>query len=200
MTTVLNGKIPEPALAYANELLNESGCTFTISKHRNSKYGDFRHGVKLGRPKITVNGNLNVYSFLITLIHELAHAYAYKRYGKRIQPHGKEWKSTFQLLMDPMLNGSIFPSELEKILQAHMKNPRATTGADMNLLKALRMYDDNQDLVYLEELSIGTVFKLKNGRTFLKGSKRRKNFLCLELSSKKKYTISPLAEVKPLMS
>ena len=39
--------------------------------------------------RISVNGNLNKYSFLITLIHELAHLLTFTQYKNRVDPHGR---------------------------------------------------------------------------------------------------------------
>ena len=66
-----------------------------ITKPRKSKLGDFRILIN-GRGQISVNENLNRYAFLITITHELAHAFVWKRYKTRVMPHGKEWKSTFK--------------------------------------------------------------------------------------------------------
>ena len=43
----------------------------TITKERKSILGDYRHRTHIHNHRISVNGNLNVYAFLITLLHEL---------------------------------------------------------------------------------------------------------------------------------
>src|SRR5437868_12893848 len=65
----------------------------TITRERQSVLGDYRNKHFGRNHRISVNGNLNKYSFLITLLHELAHLVAFEKYGGRIQPHGKEWKA-----------------------------------------------------------------------------------------------------------
>ena len=42
--------------------------------------------------------------FLFTYIHEVAHAAVYQRWGRKPEPHGKEWKQTFSALMQPLFH------------------------------------------------------------------------------------------------
>ena len=67
----------------------------TISRKRQSILGDYRHAHFDKNHRISVNGNLNKYAFLITLLHELAHLFTYEKYGHRVQAHGREWKDEF---------------------------------------------------------------------------------------------------------
>ena len=67
----------------------------TISRRRESILGDYRHAHSDKNHRISVNGNLNKYAFLITLLHELAHLFTYEQYGHRVQAHGREWKDEF---------------------------------------------------------------------------------------------------------
>ena len=166
--------LPENAFPYVKELLIDSQVQLKVVRGRLSKYGDYRPGKGLQADKITVNGDLNRFSFLITLIHELAHAYAFKKHGRRIQPHGKEWKMTFQKIMDPLLTITIFPPEILAPLQLHMSNPKASTSTDSNLLRTLKKFDKQSVRVYLEDIPEGSKFQLQNGRIFVKGIKKRK--------------------------
>ena len=53
----------------------------TISRKRQSILGDYRHRTHQDNHRISVNGNLNTYSFLITLLHELAHLLTFEQFG-----------------------------------------------------------------------------------------------------------------------
>ncbi|HAD34265.1 MAG TPA: hypothetical protein DCF44_07170 [Chitinophagaceae bacterium] len=44
---------------------------------------------------MSVNGNLNSYHFLITLLHEIAHMLVWEQFRNRVKPHGLEWKHVF---------------------------------------------------------------------------------------------------------
>mgnify|MGYP001166429239 CR=1 FL=1 len=72
----------------------EFGVEITASKPSKTRLGVFI--VKKHAPNIIkINNDLNKYSFLIILIHELAHASVWKKFGRQVNPHGKEWKHEF---------------------------------------------------------------------------------------------------------
>jgi len=87
--------IPKHSLLQVLELLDVDDLEVKLKNERKTRHGDYR---KLGNGKhqITINSNLNKYRFLITLIHEVAHFEAYREYGRKIKPHGIEWKQKFQ--------------------------------------------------------------------------------------------------------
>ena len=150
-----------------------------------------------GRNLIKINNDLNKYSFLITLIHELAHASIWIKYGRRVKPHGDEWKQEFQRMMLRFLNPNYFPDDILKALSLHMTNPKASTGRDINLSEILISYN-NQDIITISSLKDGDFFKTSDGRSFKKIEKLRKNYKCLELKSGKLYSFSPLSEIFPV--
>ena len=80
----------------------------TISKKRRSILGDYRHRTDYKSHRISVNGNLNAYSFLITLLHELAHLLTFEQFNNKVQPHGPEWKLTYSKLLEYFLAIKIF--------------------------------------------------------------------------------------------
>lgn len=191
--SILSDYVPDKALDYVVSLLQQYPLHLQITRERKTKHGDFKYGI--GRqPAITINHNLNRYAFLITLLHELAHYKVYKTYGRRCQPHGKEWKKMFQDLMQPILEQQIFPETLHNVMVQHMKKPKASSNSDVNLVKALRQFDDATDVLTLDELAINDLFVL-HGRTFKLGEKRRTRYQCTELNTNKKYLINQLAEV-----
>ena len=63
---------------------------------------------------IRINNNLNRYSFLITLIHEMAHASIWIKYGRKVNPHGLEWKMEFKRMILPFLHPNYFPEDIFK--------------------------------------------------------------------------------------
>ena len=99
MQDILLKYIPEHAVKPVSELIIENGVHLKIVNERSTRHGDYRNFN--GKHEITVNGSLNKYRFLITLIHEIAHLVAGVKYGRTIKPHGQEWKHTFQILMVP---------------------------------------------------------------------------------------------------
>lgn len=197
MQNVLKQYIPETAIPRVLELLDYDHLVVKVKNERKTRHGDYKR-LPNGKHQITVNSNLNSYRFLITLIHEIAHFEAYKEYGRFIKPHGIEWKNTFQRLMLPFLNPEIFQNDLLPLLAKHFKNPKASSDTDADLALALKQFDEVNDKFYVFEVPLGKTFKLYNGKVFLKGTKRRKRFECVEVKSGKLYLFNPNAEVELL--
>jgi len=150
-----------------------------------------------GKNLIRINNDLNKYSFLITLVHELAHASIWTKYGRRVKPHGDEWKEEFQRMMLTFLSPYYFPDDILKALSLHMTNPKSSTIRDVNLSEILIKYD-NKEIITISSLKDGDCFKISDGRVFKKIEKLRKNYKCLELKSGKLYSFSPLSEIFPV--
>ena len=104
-------KIPEASLEYVKSLILSENITIKLKKSRKTKHGDFSVK-KNGLCKITINDDLNQYRFLITLIHEISHYKAYKKYGPYVKPHGVEWKNIFKNLLLPIINPEIIPNDI----------------------------------------------------------------------------------------
>ena len=111
MSDVLQKYLPERAVAPCFGLIKTHGVNLKIVNHRVTRHGDYRR-LPNGLHQITVNASLNKYRFLITLVHEIAHLVAFEKFGRRIKPHGLEWKRTFQHLMIPFIRPEIFPTKI----------------------------------------------------------------------------------------
>jgi len=192
---ILSKYIPETSVELVEEILKTHPIHIKIVNNRATKHGDFKRKLN-GDFQITLNNTLNQYQFLFTLIHELAHWVTFKKH-KRVKPHGKEWKQNFQHLMLPFLQPSIYPAHLLPHLANYLKNPKASTGADVNLTRALNQYNENLGKSFIFELEIGSFFSFNN-KAFKKGAKRRTRFECIEMASKKVYLFNPNAEVEIL--
>lgn len=187
--------LPPNSVDLVIDLFEEHPCHLKIVNNRKTKHGDFK--ILADRTyQITLNYGLNPYRFLLTLVHEVAHLVTYKQY-KRVKPHGIEWKRNFQRLMLPFFDPKIYPNELMGILANYMKNPKASTDADINLSLALKKYDERNGSNYIFELPLHSKF-LHNNRVFVKGEKRRTRHECTELQTGKRYLFHANAEVKQL--
>lgn len=195
---LLQRHVPPNAVQYCWDLWHEDAFHFMITKSRSSKLGDFRYRTDRKIQQITINHDLNQYQFLITYLHEVAHYRAFKECGLTIKPHGIEWKTTFQKLMNPMLSDLVFPKDVLLPLKRYITNPKASTGTDIFLSREVRKYDlkeSDRTIIYLSDIKPGSNFTLK-GRHFQKEATRRTRILCLELNTGKKYLISGNAEVE----
>jgi len=196
MDNVLKKYLPERAVTPCLELIEHTGVHLKIVNERVTRHGDYQK-LPSGKHKITVNATLNKYRFLITLIHEIAHFIAFEKFGRRIKPHGKEWKHTFQHLMLPFIRPEIFPAQLLPLLAKHFRNPKASSSTDAHLSIALKQFDTQQsDKSYVFELPLGSVFRLYNGKLYKKGNKRVKRYECVEIATGNMYLFQPNAEVE----
>ena len=183
----------EAVLAY----LRQHKVHLTVAKERKTILGDYRHRTQQDNHRISVNGNLNKFSFLITLLHELAHLLTYERFGNKVLAHGREWKSVYGLLLDHFLKQHVFPADIESELMRSLQNPAASSCAEDGLMRVLRKYDPQAErLVLVEDVPDNNLFQTSDGRVFQKGKKLRKRFQCKETGTGKLYLFSPVYEVQ----
>ena len=194
----LSPHLPSGTSEIVTEWIFKHKIDLKISRDRKTKLGDYRRATNNDRPRISINSGLNSYSFLITLVHELAHAIVYEKNHYRVQPHGKEWKREYKQLMLIFFAKNIFPDDINRPLAAYMKNPKASSGSDQTLQRALRKYDArSENVLFLEDLEEGALFNFQS-RSFKKGTKRRSRYSCWDLNNKREYAISGIAEVERL--
>lgn len=189
--------LPEGSFENVVRYLHQHRVHLTVTRERKSVLGDYRNAVHGKNHRITVNGNLNKYAFLITLLHELAHLLTYEQYGHRVAAHGKEWKKIYGMLLGDFLNKKIFSPDIEYELRKSLSNPAASSCAEEGLMRILRKYDERKNgSCFLEELPHGSFFKTKDGRIFQKGEKLRKRFKCKEKNTNIVYLFSAIYEVR----
>lgn len=195
---ILVNHVPENAIHYCLDLWIAIPFHFKITRKRSTKLGDYKYDHRYGSHAISVNFDLNQYSFLITYIHEVAHLLTTERSGRKVQAHGKEWKSNFKELMLPIMTDLIFPIEILAPLKKHLKHPKASTYADAHLVHVLRQFDEHEsDLVTLSVVGEGDTFEFNN-RMYRKLNLRRTRVLCQLSDSQRKYLISKMALVRVL--
>jgi hypothetical protein len=177
-----------------------------IARKRASKAGDFRSPEKGRPPRITVNGDLNQFAFLLTLIHEVAHFFVYLDTRKantflqrkrRPSPHGKEWKKRFTELMQPFLSLNVFPGEVETALISYFQDPKASSYADSRLQRLLQSFDPPSEQVPITEIPEGNLFRTASGRVFIRQERLRKRYRCTCKRTGRLYLFSPEAQVIP---
>ena len=204
---VLGQHLPPAAVEPVANLFTANPLSIGVVRQRTSKSGDYRPAHR-GRPaRITINGSLNPYAFLITLIHEIAHHHVqldYDRAAKKFTlrrkrppaPHGKEWKTKFTEMMIPFLTKAAFPEDLLPVLAEAMINPKASSSAEHHLSKILKRYDPPDNTVRLEDLPFGALFSLHGRRVFVKKEKMRTRYRCVCMSTNRLYLVSANAPVE----
>ncbi|MBH2004242.1 MAG: SprT-like domain-containing protein [Sphingobacteriia bacterium] len=190
--------LPEGSFDQVVSILHLYKVHLTIARERKSVLGDYRHAHQGNNHRISVNGNLNQYEFLITLLHELAHLLTFEQYGNRVESHGKEWKHLYGRLLASFIEMSIFPPDVEQVLKKTLHSPAATANGETALLTVLRKYNQNNREGYhlLSVLPEGALFMTDNGKIFRKGVLRRKRYACVELRTGLQYTVSAITEVR----
>jgi hypothetical protein len=198
VTEVFKKYLPEPFVEMVVDLFLNHPVRFKIVNGRATKLGDFRAGVNGEKHRITVNGDLNPYAFLVTTLHEFAHLHTFENYRNRVLPHGEEWKTAYRNLLLPAIHSGQLPKDIEHALVRSLSNTKASSCTDHGLSRVLKSYDrPKEGVVLLEQLPKNTTFEL-NGRQFIKGALRRKRFVCQEVYSDRSYLVNALAEVRPI--
>ena len=193
--------LPEGTFSSVLNYLKQYKVHLTISRKRKSILGDYRHRTQFSNHRISVNGNLNPFSFLITLLHELAHLLTYEQHSNKVLPHGREWKIIYSKMLENFLSDKVFPPDIESELRQSIINPAASSCVDECLLRVLRKYDQRKSSwLLLEEIPEAAFFKIENGRVFIKGEKLRKRIKCREVHTKKEFLFSPVYEVEVVCS
>jgi len=186
--------LPENALPFLKKWFGDFYIHIKITKDRNSKLGDYRK-MPDKTHQITINSTLQSELFFFVLTHELAHLIAFEKFGFRISPHGKEWKNTFSAMLAESI--SVYTDELKTIILNFSKSPKASFMASPELVKYFHAENLKDELNYIEDLEVGEKFIYRK-KVYQLEEKLKKNYLCVQLESGKKYAFKPLARVEKL--
>lgn len=198
----LTSHLPVSAVDAVCDLIRNHRIQLHITRQRITKLGDFRPA-KDGRPnRLSINGNLNRYEFLLVFLHELAHFYVYEKFGNTCRPHGPEWKHIYGELIREYIGKDCFHPLLREPLMTYSYRTRASGVASMEVAKVLRQFDDSglhsSSWQFLDELPVHGTFQMLNGRTFQKGTKNRSRYRCRCLCTRRDYLIHREAKVLPV--
>ena len=192
--SVLEKFLPENALPYLKIWFGSYPCHLKITKNRNSKLGDYRKLPDKSH-QITVNGTLEPQLFFFVLTHELAHLIAFEKYGRRISPHGAEWKQTFREMLLESL--TVYTEDLRPIIQKFSKSPKANFMASPDLVKYFHRPEEDDEQTFIENLKKGELFEYKK-EIFVIEETTKKRYLCRNLKSGLKYKVNTLARVRKI--
>ena len=184
--------IPHRASPYITKWISELDIDIRFVNARKTKLGDYRF--RNNQHFITVNNNLNKYASLITLTHEIAHAFTFAEFGKTIKPHAMQWKENFKKLMLNFFDYNIFPDDILPALSRYLINPSASTTNDEFLSLILRKYD-SEIFLTISEINDGDNF-IYSGKKYMKCQKIRKRIKCLNLTNNRYYLFNPIVHIE----
>ena len=193
--SLLEKYLPENTLPYLKTWFGDHSIHIKITKGRNSKLGDYRKMPDKSH-QITINSTLPPQLFFFVLTHELAHLIAFENFGRRISPHGAEWKNTFRTMLLESI--SIYSEDLKPMMIKFSKSPKANFMASPDLVKYFRIDDYSDESSYIEDLEEGDRFFYRK-QTYIIEKKLKKNYICKNLITEKKYIFKPLARVEKQM-
>ena len=127
---VLQKYLPSGSEHYAADLMSHHKIQLRIKNPRLTKLGDYRPPTNESSHRISINRDLNPFSFLITFMHEVAHLVNFEKSGPRVPPHGIEWKREFQVVSTPIIQQNLLPNDVHSALNRYLKNPKASSCTD----------------------------------------------------------------------
>lgn len=172
--------LDESSQPLIEEILRGTPCVVTPVRARRTKHGDHRQRTGEAFSEVTVNVSGNRYQFLITLLHELAHAVTLQRHGSRAAAHGREWRGIFAHLLRRALEGNLFPADLAPHVERQVtRGPAASSSRDAGLQLALRQHDTLDHRPMVAELADGTLFSLDGKLLLRRGRQVRTRYHCV---------------------
>lgn len=191
---VLQKYLPDNTFPFLKNWFGEFYIHIKITRGRNSKLGDFRR-MPDKTHQITINATLQPPLFFFVLTHELAHLIAFEKYGYRISPHGAEWKHVYRKMLLESL--TIYPEDLRPIILNFAKSPKANFMAAPDLVRYFHIEDFKEAESFIEDLEAGNKFVYRK-QSYIVEEKRKKNYLCQNIETGKKYIFKPLAKVEKI--
>lgn len=192
--SLLEKYLPENCLPYLKKWFGDYSIHIKITRGRNSKLGDYRKMPDKSH-QITINSTLQPPLFFFVLTHELAHLLAFENFGHRISPHGSEWKNTFSTMLLESI--SIYDDDLKPIILKFLKSPKANFMSSPELVRYFHIEDYEDESSYIEDLEIKDQFIYRK-QIYIIDEKRKKNYLCTQLDTGKKYIFKPLVRVEKI--
>lgn len=186
--------LPSNTLIHLKNWFSDYYIHIKVTRERNSKLGDYRK-IRDNSHEITINSTLAPQLFFFVLTHELAHLIAFEKYGRRIAPHGNEWKQTFREMLLESID--VYEEDLKPIITKFSYSPKANFMASPDLVKYFHVENHDDELQYIERLTKGEQFIYRNEQYILEGL-IKKNYLCTNLATGRKYSFKPLARVKKM--
>jgi hypothetical protein len=193
-STKLQNHLPDGCTLPILSLLANHKVELRICKPRKTKLADYRPPTRTKPHRISINSDLNSYSFAITLLHEIAHLHVWNKYQNRVKPHGQEWKRAYKEILQPFLNQNLFPEDVSTSLEKSIENLGASSCSDEHLFRSLKNYDPKS--LILDDLPDNANFLVNGTTPFSKGPLIRTRYKCRNLKNGRLYFVHKLTPVE----
>lgn len=193
--TVLEKYLPAGTLPYLKNWFGNHYIHIKITKGRQSKLGDYLR-LRDGTHQITLNSTMPPQLFFFVLTHELAHLIAFAVYGRKILPHGAEWKKVYRAMLYESL--AIYSEDLQPVIFNYAKNPKANFMASPDLVRYFDVKPEGSQSIFLENLAPGMRFAYR-GKEYILEEKLKKNYLCADAANGRKYLFKAVAKVEKIV-
>ncbi len=193
---ILRKYFKENAIPSVLEIMEQNDFQLVFTRPRKTKKGTFVFTT--GKPlKITLNSDLQPEELFLVFLHEAAHLIAYKRYGKRVKPHGYEWQIIFLSLISKNIDAGSFSEETAKVLISCFFTPKPRYRPNCSDLHR-HFYPPETGKLYLYQLSENDKFIIDKSpkKQFILQKKRRTQYLCKNLVNGKLYLVHSFVEIK----
>ena len=191
----LSEYLPAECLKMVENLLEDCPVSIKTVRPRKTKLGDYRPpGRNTACHRITLNSGLNPSAFLLVLLHEIAHLQVWQVHKNTVKQHGIEWSNAYKKLLHTFFNSGVFSGYSKQRLAGYLRNPVLKPG--LCYLMMLEVDDSKRNALRVEDLPMNAVFVLLSGRKLRKLSLIRKRYRCMDISSKKIYSVHPQAVVE----
>jgi SprT protein len=186
---------PEDTRWLIDEYFRKYSFRLRITRPRKLRLGSFRAAYKGELPVISLNSDLGLYSFLLVFLHELAHLVIWQQYGRKVAPHGKEWKNAYHDLLLPLSERNCIPPELQQGLDIYFRKSVASFQRDISFQRILHTLDGKGTLLTLHDIPEKKTFHLMDGRQLVKIERIRTRYKCYCPMNKRYYLVSPAAQI-----
>ena len=187
--------MPDGWQAAVRAMLAANPILVQVVRSRKTKHGDHQVTGKREFSIITVNASGNPWHFVLTLMHEIAHAEVAHHAIRRIAPHGKEWKLAFRQLLHSHIH--LFSPDLAAPVMDYARNPLYSADSHGALAAALRSHDTTDLRPTVQELALGQRFSLDGKTVLVRQQLLRKWFKCMTTDGRA-LRVSPMARVHTL--
>jgi SprT protein len=193
---ILSPFLPEGAFDLVGKWLQVKDLQIKISSRKGHRLGSYQRD-PAGNQKILINRNQDCYSFLITLVHEIAHMQVRMGTRKKIQPHGTEWKLTFGRLLSETAQLPSLPSDVRGMMLEMANAPMSRQYARVGSGKVLLRYNSKPEFGHLlADLSEGERFATPDGKIYTRGIKLRTRYKCRREGTSAWYLVGEAVPVR----